>query len=559
MPADRQNNEGEGLFRQAKEYAAGSARFIRDTQKALEAFIEAHQKGNIKGTFGFALACFEGNGPERDRDKAEELVAGIIPAVERRAGEGEPDYQLILGDMYSFGLGKPTDFARAFSLYTLAAEQGNLEAQCNLGYTYLVGQGVELDASMAVHWWLKSAEAGYAHSCHDIGECYLNGNGVTRDQARAIFWFQKASELNYSHGTSYLAYCHLFGIGVEQDVGLATELYNQAYKQDHRRTYRDLLAANIDADLFVNEGTISVTEIRSVTEVPESEYRTGRYFVRASVEELDPGAFTHCSTLFKFLVDNRNHCFCCIDGVLYSDDRKELIRYPNGKEDVEFICPPFVERIGNHAFQNARHLLKVELSEGLLEIGESAFDDCKSLVQVRFHGELAAIGPWAFHGCDAISEFRLPATLRNIGKYAFGSCESLSKIEMDQANMSYSTIDDCLFDRERKHLLQYAIGQQHRRLEIPRTVEVIGFRCCSDAYYLEEVVINKRVVEVQDKAFYFCTDLKRVYFRGPPVVKLGSQVFDQTHDDLKIVVPAALLGAYQRDERFSGLNICPEG
>jgi len=461
--------------------------------------------------------------------------------------------------MYSFGLGKPTDYARAFSLYVLAAEQGNLEAQCNLGYTYLVGQGVEPDVRMAVHWWLKSAEAGYAHSCHDIGECYLNGKGVARDHAMAKFWFKRASELNYSHGTSCLAYCRLFGIGVEKDVGLATELYNLAYKQDRRRTYRDLLAANIDADLFVNEGKLSVTEIRSITDVPEAEYRTGRYFVRASVEELDPGAFTHCSTLFKFLVDNRSSRFCSIDGVLYSDDRKELIRYPNGKENVEFICPPFVERIGSHAFQNARHLLKVELSEGLLEIGESAFDDCKSLEQVRFRSALATIGPWAFHGCDAVSEFRLPASLRSIGKYAFGSCESLSKIEMDQDNMRYSTVDDCLFDREKRHLLQYAIGRKDRRFEVPQTVEVIGFRCCSDAYLLEEVVINEQVEEVQDKAFYFCTGLKRVYFGGPPVARMGTRVFDQTHDDLKIVVPAALLGEYQRDERFSGLNICPEG
>lgn len=559
MPTARVDEAGEELYRLAKEYSAGSAKLVRDKHKALEAFLGAHRKGNIKGTFGLALAYFEGNGLARDRDKAEELVASIVRAVEERAGDGETDYLVILGDMYSFGIGKSTDYERAFSLYCLAAEKGNLEAQCNLGYAYLAGQGVEADISMTVHWWLRSAEAGYPHACHDLGECYMNGTGVERDPARAIFWFQKASELNYSHGTTGLAYCYLFGVGVERDVERAKELYRLALEQDHGRTHRDLLAANIDADLFVNEGEISVTVVRSITEVPEAEYRSGRYFVRATVEEVAPGAFTSCSTLFKFLVDGQNSRFCSIGGVLYSADSKELIRYPNGKEDPEFICPSFVERIGSKAFQNARHLLRVELSERLLEIGDGAFDDCKNLVRVGFNNALTAVGPWAFHGCDSLAELHLPASLGSIGEYAFGSCEALSKIEVDPANMMYSASEDCLFDRERRHLLQYAIGRKDRRLEIPPTVEVIGFRCCSDAYHLEEVVINERVVEVRDKAFYFATGLERVYFRGPPVAKLGRQVFDQTHSDLRIIVPAALLQEYQRDDRFSGLNVCPEG
>ena len=551
--------EAERLFAEAKELASGSGRFIRDKRKSFESFLGAHELGNIKGTFGLALAWFEGNGTERDTDRAEQLVRPIIAEVERRVEASEAAFELILGDMYSFGLGKPADYAKAFSLYQLAAEQGCLEAQCNLGYAYRTGQGVEGDLRMMAHWWLRSAEAGYAHSCRDIGECYFIGDGVQRDLEKAVYWFRRASELNYSHGTCDLAYCHLFGVGAEQDVAVATELYQRGLTQDPDRTMRDLLAANIDVDVFLNEGRIAVTVVRSITEVPEAEYASGRYFMRASVEELDPGAFTGCSTLRKFLVDTRNLWFRVIDGVLYSHDCKELVRYPNGKEDTVFVCPPSVERIGIKAFQNARHLLQVELSEGLVEIGEGAFDDCKQLEQVRFHGALNRIGPWAFHGCDAIRQFHLPASVRSIGKYALGSCEALRSIEVHAANPAYATASGCLLDKAQKLLLQYAIGRTEALLEIPAEVEVIGFRACSDAFYLRSVVVGERVVEIGEKAFYFATDLREVRFLGPPVKKLGVRVFDRTHEELRIVVPAGFLSVYQADERFAGLVVCTEG
>lgn len=558
MSTDKPKNDGEILFREAKEYGSGSARVPRDKERSFRVFQRAHEAGNIKGTFGLALAYFEGNGVVRDKVVAESLVTPVVPEVERRAEDGDPDYQLILGDMYSFGLGKPQDHVRAFSLYSQAAEAGNLEAQCNLGYDYLVGQGVDPDIRMTIHWWSKSAEAGYAHSCRDLGDCYLRGLGVPRDPERAIEWLRKASDSNYSHGTSDLAYCYLRGIGVERDRERAMALYQLAYAQDRDRTHRDLLAANIDVDLFLEEGVIVVREVRSVTRVPESECRSGRYFVRSSVEDLDPGAFTPRENVFKFLVDNQSQKFSVVDGVLYSHDRKEIIRYPNGRDAESFVVPPFVRSIGRKAFQNARRLLRVWLNDGIREIGDSAFDDCKQILEVGLPPTLETIGPWAFHGCDALKELHLPASLRQVGEYAFGSCEALERIHIDSGNADFTSLDGVLFDKGRSQLLQYPIGCSARQYQVPDSVQCIRFRAFSDAYHLEDVVLGDQVAEIGDKVFYFATHLTRVHLLGPPVAILGRQVFDQTHPDLILLVPARWLHAYKADERFRGLNFRPE-
>ena len=521
-------------------------------------FLESHEEGDIRGTYGLALAWFEGIGTTKDRALAEALTAPIIPIIERRASEGSTEHLVILGDLYSFGLGKQPDHHRAFQLYSLAAAAGNLEAQCNLGYAYLVGQGVEPDLEMTLFWWLASAEAGYAHSCRDIGECYLYGNGVQVDYGRAVHWFQRASDANYSHGTTDLAHCFLHGFGVERDVERAAGLYRLALAQDFDRTHRDLLAANIDVDTFLAEGRVVVVDLREVTEVPAAEVRNGRYFVRPSVERLDPGAFTSCGTVFKFLADGRNKHFRAVDGVLYSRDRRQLVRYPNGSEVEHYTCAPFVERIGPKAFQNARRLLSVAFNEGLLEIGDSALDDCKSLTQVTFRGALVSIGPWAFHGCDALTSVRVPASVGSIGEYAFGSCEALVKIEVDPSNVAYASVDGCLYDREVTRLLQYPIGVRTRCYELPRSVESLAFRSFSDAYHLEEVFLGERVTELGEKAFYLATSLQRVHFRGPPPRRMGERVFDRTHEHLTVLVPALHLSQFQRDERFARLRIIAE-
>ena len=79
------------------------------------------------------------------------------------AGSGNVEAQLLLGGMYSGGVGGiPQDYAKATSWYRKAAEQGNAPAQTSLGVMYEKGIGVMQDDKEAISLYHKAAEQLFA-------------------------------------------------------------------------------------------------------------------------------------------------------------------------------------------------------------------------------------------------------------------------------------------------------------------------------------------------------------------------------------------------------------
>jgi len=549
------NESSEELVRQAKEYALGSKRFKRSKKESVECFKKAHDMGNARGTFGLALAYFEGNHVPLDRKRAIALVTGIIDEVEDRAGNGEIDYLVVLADMFSFGLGKPVDYHRAFELYLRAAENGNLEAQCDIGYMCQVGQGTEVDISKTIYWWERSAKAGYAHSCYDIAKCYFEGEGVQIDYQKAIYWFEKAAECNYAYGLCGLAHCFLLGLGVEKDEKRAVELFQIGLEQDIDRGRRYLMNLNIDTQRFIEEGKIVYNEIEPLVSVSDSDINNGKMFINAFILEIDPRGFYDCATLEKINVDVKNPSFCSIDGVLYSKDKQTLIRYPTGRSSVEFILPGHVRVVGPNAFQNSKMVKRIILNDGLEEIRKSAFDDCKSLLSINIPDSVKSIGEWAFHGNDALTRIELAANISTIGKYAFGSCEKLTEILVDDKNKAYRSVDNCLYDHDMTILIQYPIGRRERNFVVPDSVRVLDFRAFSDAFHLEEVTLGANVEVISDKVFYYATRLRRVIIEGKIIHHMGKNVFDQTSAELQILVPSEYMDEFRSDEYWGRFRI----
>ena len=72
-------------------------------------------------------------------------------------------------------------------------------------------------------------------------------------------------------------------------------------------------------------------------------------------------------------VDDTNQYFKSVDGVLFSRDMKELIRYPRMKNGKAYIVPDGVESIANNAFYNCKFLKSVILPDSVRMIGETAF------------------------------------------------------------------------------------------------------------------------------------------------------------------------------------------
>lgn len=513
-----------------KEYSIGSKTKYRSKYLSEACFEQAHRLGNVRGTFYYALGYFEGNGVEKDIAKAKVLVAPIVEIIERHQNRCE--FAVILGDMYSFGLGKPNDYSKAYKLYSQAAQQGNTEAMCDLGYMYQVGQGVALDLERSAYWYKKSADMGYIHSMRDIGQSFLHGLGVEVNPKEAVKYFRLASDNNYSHGTCDLAYCYLFGIGIDKDERKAAELYIQGLRQDDERTMRDLFALGLDVAALKASGIIKFTGKTEITESCDNNTYCGTVCVSPKINYVDPKCFYSCN-IKKFFVENKNPKYCAIKGVLFNKDKTVLVRFAPQSTDSVYIVPDCVKEIGEYAFQNCRNLQEIRLPKNLQKISISSFDDCKALERISIPETVESIGAWAFHGCDSLKTISVPAKVKEIGRYAFGSCESLESITVDLNNPNYCSYNGNLYDKSITTLLQYAIGNRSETLCLPNSVTTIAFRAVSDAYHLKEVNLSN-VVAVEEKAFYYATSLKTI--RMNKGVQIGEKAFEHTSSEFIIEV-----------------------
>ena len=85
------------------------------------------------------------------------------------------------------------DYAKAFSVLRLAAEQGRARSQYKLGVMYANGYGVAQDHAEAVKWFRLSAAQGDLDAQYKLGVMYFNGQGVMQDVVRAHSWFNLAA------------------------------------------------------------------------------------------------------------------------------------------------------------------------------------------------------------------------------------------------------------------------------------------------------------------------------------------------------------------------------
>ncbi len=522
------NIDSEEWIKRGKEYSIGSKRFYRHKELSQICFFRAAKLGNPKGAFYYALGYFEGNGASQDISKAQSIVAEIKDEIERKAKNKKADFLVLLGDMYSFGLGKVRNFDIAFGYYLEAANLGNLEAMCDLGYMYLVGQGVEKNEEKSFYWYKKSADLGYVHSMRDVGQNYLHGYGVKADAQKAMEYFEMASKNHYSHGTGDIAYCFLNGVGVEKDLEKAKEYLLKALEQDAERTMRDLFAYGIDVEALTQSHELRFVHYDELKEIGTNNSYAGKLYVNASVKVVDPTCF-YSSSIKKIFVEKDNKFYCTESGVLFSKDKKTLVRYPLASPEKVYTVPEGVETIGRNAFQNARNIEKVILPCTVKKIETSAFDDCKNLLVIELPDSLVFIGAWAFHGCDLLSEISIPSNVIEIGTYAFGSCERLKWISVSDNNAAFASQDGNLYTADKKTLLQYAIGKKNEKYTAPDVTEKIAFRALSDAYYLREIDL-RNVKNVDEKAFAYDKALARItYKRG---VTFGENAFAHTSTSL---------------------------
>lgn len=122
--------------------------------------------------------------------------------------------------------------------------------------------------------------------------------------------------------------------------------------------------------------------------------------------------------------------FSAIDGILYSKDRKKLIKCPGGRTG-DIIIPEGVESINDYAFSMTK-ISSVSFPDSMHYIGRNAFL-YSDVNRIDFGHGIAYIGGhegMVFSGCDNLTEVEVPSNVIRLGDGCFRNCTNLKKVTL---------------------------------------------------------------------------------------------------------------------------------
>lgn len=198
-------------------------------------------------------------------------------------------------------------------------------------------------------------------------------------------------------------------------------------------------------------------------------------------------AFSNCAKLISINVNDANMNYSSLDGVLYNNDKTELVFYPCMKETTDFSIPSSVEIIVDYAFSNAKKLINIELSDNLKSIGNYAFLNCSALKTVNIGNSVESIGFKAFCNCTSLESIIIPDSVTYLNSYIFKDCTALSNVTIGSGifYIPCGMFSGCI-----------SLGS----VNIPSNITII----CSEAFLgcgMTEVSIPYTVETVEENAF----------------------------------------------------------
>ncbi len=183
-----------------------------------------------------------------------------------------------------------------------------------------------------------------------------------------------------------------------------------------------------------------------------------------------------------------------------------------------------VESIGDGAFYGCSALKDAVLPKELKTIGTSAFENAGLNGKVILGEKVTSVGEKAFKG-TSITEVGIPAGVEFIGIGAFCAKEGLVTISVAAENENYVAVDNVLFSKDMKTIMQYPSGAAAAEYTVPYGVEKIESYAFA-GNNIKTVVVPESVTLVERHAFTGCTNLGNVTFGGK-----APEVYAATHDD----------------------------
>ena len=212
-----------------------------------------------------------------------------------------------------------------------------------------------------------------------------------------------------------------------------------------------------------------------------------------SVTSIGNPAFENCTSLTSIEVSDNNGNYSSVDGVLFNKDKSELITYPAGKTDSEYVIPNSVISIGDSAFENCTSLTSVTIPDSVTSIDYSAFENCTSLTSVTIPNSVTSICDSAFYNTAYYND----KSNWNNGVLYISDC-------LIDTNYNFDSTTDYIIKDGTRIIADYALSHCDNLTSviIPNSVTSIGDSVFSDCTSLKSVTIGNSVTSIGSSAFY---------------------------------------------------------
>lgn len=199
-----------------------------------------------------------------------------------------------------------------------------------------------------------------------------------------------------------------------------------------------------------------------------------------------------------------NDSFRNMDGALYSNDGRTLLRIPTDYKTECFAVPDHVREIGDFAFESCHTLTGVVIPDSVTRIGYGAFWDCSRLQSIRIPKSVTYIG--RHPSCDGI---KADDKYMSDEVSVFTECHALTRIDIDEDNPVFCSKEGVLFTKDMSKLIIFPEGHG-KEYTIPEGVKCIGNSAFYGYEQLERIEIPSSVISIENWAFSFCTGLRKV-------------------------------------------------
>lgn len=303
--------------------------------------------------------------------------------------------------------------------------------------------------------------------------------------------------------------------------------------------------------------------------------------IPAAVTTIGGEAFINCEALTNVVFAEGSQLTFIDHDVFYGCESLASIVIPDG-----------VTSIGNYAFENCTGLTDVVIGNSVTSIGESAFKKCTSLTSITIPDSVTSFGRYAFQNCKSLAEVHIkdidawynitfnssdsnpvycaknlylngelvtevvipdditeityafincsslasitiPGSVTSIYDDAFSGCSGLMSIIVDETNLVYHSINNCLIKTDTKTLIS---GCQNSSIPDDGSVTSIGKNAFFNCTSLTSIVIPDSVTSIGRSAFYGCSSLSSVVIPDS-VTSIGNCSFQNCTSLTSITIP----------------------